>query len=154
MVNSLDPLDRKIVRTFQEQPEISIADLADAIGLSQTPTWRRVKRLRNEGIFLKKAMIFDAKKLGFSINVLASVRLHRHDEETLEALERAASEQGQILECFSMSGESDYVMRIVAEGIEEYEQFLKKVILHLPGVASVSSSFTLKTIKSTTNLPV
>jgi len=104
MAHSLDSLDHKIVRTFQEQPEISIADLADAIGLSQTPTWRRVKRLRSEGIFLKKAMIFDAKKLGFPINVLASVRLHRHDEETLEALERAASEQAQILECFSMSG--------------------------------------------------
>lgn len=151
---TLDDMDRKIVRTMQQHPNISIAELSERIGLSQTPCWRRLKRLEKDNVILRRAVIFDARKLGFSINVLAHIKLHRHDEETLETLERAASGQPEILECFSMSGESDYVMRIIAEGIEEYERFLKKVLLHLPGVASVNSSFTLKTIKSTTDLPV
>jgi Lrp/AsnC family transcriptional regulator len=88
------------------------------------------------------------------VNVFASVRLKQHDEETLEALERAAGERPEILECFSMTGESDYLFRIVVRSIEDYEQFLKKVLLHLPGVASVNSSFALKRVKLTTNLPI
>jgi Lrp/AsnC family transcriptional regulator len=154
MPRLLDDMDRKIVRALQQHPEMSIADISESIGLSPTPCWRRVKRLEVDGVIVRRAVIFDAKKLGLSINVLAHIRLHRHDEETLEALERDAGKHPEILECFSMSGESDYVMRVVAVGIEEYEHFLKKVLLHLPGVASVNSSFTLKTIKSTTNLPI
>ena len=153
-IRSLDEMDRKIVRTLQANPDMSIADISAEVGLSPTPCWRRVKRLEEELVIVRRAVIFDPRKLGLTINVLANVKLHRHDEDTLEALEREARDYPEILECYSMSGESDYVMRVVTTDIEAYERFLKKVLLHLPGVASVNSSFTLKTIKATTNLPV
>ncbi|MFV0643246.1 MAG: Lrp/AsnC family transcriptional regulator [Sphingomonadaceae bacterium] len=150
----LDAIDRNIIRTVQVDPEISVAALGDAVGLSQTPCWRRLKRLEKNGIILRRAVIFDPRKIGLPITVLAHIKLQGHDEEKLESLERAVLDQPMILECFSMSGESDYVMRIAAKDIDDYERFLKKVLLHLPGVVSVNSSFALKTIKSTTDLPV
>jgi len=150
----LDDMDRKIIRAIQTSPDLSVADLSEHVGLSQTPCWRRLKRLEQDGVILRRATICDTKKLGLSIIVLAHIKLHRHDEETLETLERQVIEHPMILECFSMSGDSDYIVRIVAEDMDDYERFLKKVILHLPAVASVNSSFVLKIIKSTTDLPV
>src|SRR3546814_11687901 len=86
-----------------------------------------------------------------SSDLFAQLRLKQHDEDTLEALERATLDHPAIVECFSMSGEYDYMMRIVVGSIEEYEMFLKKVLLHLPGVASINSSFALQRIKMTTS---
>ncbi|MFZ5707963.1 MAG: Lrp/AsnC family transcriptional regulator [Pseudomonadota bacterium] len=151
---ALDDSDRRILRAMQSHPDMSVADLSGIVGLSQTPCWRRIKRLEAEGVIARRAILFDPKKVGLPINVLAHVRLQRHDEETLEALERETLEHPEILECFSMSGESDYVMRVVAADMDAYERFLKKVLLHLPGIASVNSSFTLKTVKSTPDLPL
>lgn len=150
----LDDMDRRIVRAVQNHPDMSIADISEIVGLSQTPCWRRIKRLETDGVILRRAVLLDPKKIGLTINVFAHIKLHRHDEATLEALEGEAIKHPEILECFSMSGDSDYVMRVVAADIDSYERFLKKVLLHLPGVASVNSSFTLKTIKSTTDLPI
>jgi Lrp/AsnC family transcriptional regulator len=150
----LDDMDRKILRALQSAPDLSVAALSDLVGLSQTPCWRRLKRLENEGVIRGRALITDPKAVGLSISVLAHIRLRQHDEETLESLEQEVAKHPMILECHSMSGDSDYVMRVVATDIDDYETFLKKVLLHLPGVASINSSFTLKTIKSTTNLPI
>lgn len=151
---ALDDMDRRILRAMQANPDLSVADLSAIVGLSQTPCWRRIKRLEADGVITRRAILFDPKKVGLPINVLAHVRLQRHDEETLEALERETLRHPEILECFSMSGESDYVMRVVAADMDAYERFLKKVLLHLPGIASVNSSFTLKTVKSTPDLPL
>ncbi len=151
---ALDDSDRRILRAMQSHPDLSIADLSGLVGLSQTPCWRRIKRLEAEGVIARRAILFDPKKVGLPINVLAHVRLQRHDEETLEALEQQTLDHPEILECFSVSGESDYVMRVVAADMDAYERFLKKVLLHLPGIASVNSSFTLKTVKSTPDLPL
>ena len=153
-IRPLDDMDRKIVRAMQDDPDLSVADLSNVVGLSQTPCWRRLKRLEKDGVILRRATICDPKKLGLSICVLAHIRLHRHDEETLEALEAQVLQHPMILECFSMSGDSDYVMRVLAADMDDYEHFLKKVLLHLPAIASVDSSFALKIIKSTTNVPV
>ncbi|MGE3745615.1 MAG: Lrp/AsnC family transcriptional regulator [Sphingomonadaceae bacterium] len=150
----VDGMDRKIMRTLQDNPEFSIAELSAAIGLSQTPCWRRLKRLEKDGFIVGRAIILSESKLGLSVSVFAHLRLQKHDEQTLEALERDVCNHPEIVECFSMSGESDYVVRVVIASIEEYEQFLKKVLLHLPGVGSINSSFTLKKIKATTKLPI
>lgn len=152
--DSLDAFDRKILATLQTDPVITIGALAERVGLSQTPCWRRLKALEQQGYIARRAVILDAHKLGFTVDVFAHVRLGRHDEETLDRFEEEVRRHPQVLECFSMSGESDYLMRIVGRSIEEYEQFLKKVLLHLPGVASVNSSFSLKTVKVTTDLPI
>ena len=150
----MDDTDRKILRLMQARPDITMSDLAAEVGLSQTPCWRRVKQLEASGVIARRAVLLDARKLGFSVDVFAHLRIGRHDEESLEAFEESVRGHAEIVECFSMSGDSDYLMRIVARSIEDYERFLKKVLLHLPGVTSVNSSFALKPVKVTTDLPV
>lgn len=150
----MDDFDRKILRTLQDAPDITMASLAERVGLSQTPCWRRVKALEESGIIAGRAVLLDPRKIGLAVSVFAQIRLSRHDEGTLDALETAVRGHPEIVECFSMSGEADYLLRIVARNIEDYERFLKKILLHLPGVAAVNSSFALKSVKMTTNLPV
>jgi Lrp/AsnC family transcriptional regulator len=150
----MDKIDRKILSLLQLEPDIPIAELSERVGLSQTPCWRRVKKLENDGVISGRAVLLNPLALGLSANVFASLKLRHHDEATLDAFEAAAKERPEVVECFSMSGESDYILRVVINGIGAYEQFLKKVLLHLPGVASVNSSFALKCVKLTTRLPV
>jgi Lrp/AsnC family transcriptional regulator len=150
----VDETDRKILRIIQAKPATTTAELAEEVGLSQTPCWRRVKQLEASGIIARRAVLLDARKLGFSVDVFAHVRIGVHDETKLEAFEKAVCGHAEIVECFSMSGESDYLMRVIARSIEDYERFLKKVLLHLPGVASVNSSFALKSVKVTTDVPI
>lgn len=151
---TLDDMDRKILRALQADPDLSIADLGERVGLSHTPCWRRVKRMKQDGVIVRRATICDPRKLGLPINVLAQLKLQKHDEDTLEALEQGVLDHPMILDCYSMAGDSDYVLRVVAADIEDYERFLKKVLLHLPGVGSINSSFALKSIKSTSDLPI
>jgi len=150
----MDATDVKIIRILQDRPGISMNDLAGEVGLSHTPCWRRVKKLEESGAIQARAVILNPKIVGLDVNVLAHIRIRSHDEATLDAFEQAARDLPQVMECFSMSGESDYILRIVVASIDEYEQLLKKVLLHFPGVASINSHFALKCVKMTTKLPV
>jgi Lrp/AsnC family transcriptional regulator len=150
----MDETDLKILRILQEDSGISMVDLSLRVGLSHTPCWRRVKQLEESGAIMRRAVLLDPAKLGLSVNVLANIKLKAHDEETLEAFERCALERPEIVECFVTSGDSDYAVRIVVRSIDDYEQLLKKVLLHFPGVASVNSHFALKCVKNTTRLPI
>jgi Lrp/AsnC family transcriptional regulator len=150
----MDDVDLKILRVLQEDASISMVDLATRIGLSHTPCWRRVKQLEESGAIKGRAVLLDPVVMGLAVNVLANIRLRAHDEATLEAFERAARERPEIMECFTMGGESDYAIRVVVGSIDEYEHLLKKVLLHFPGVASINSHFALKCVKNTTRLPI
>ena len=150
----MDETDRRILSALQRYPELPTAELAAKVGLSHTPCWRRLKRLQDQGVILGRAVLLDAHALNLSINVFAEIRLKQHDEDTLNALELAVADREEIIECFSMSGDADYLMRVVASSIDQYERFLKKVLLHLPGVASVNSRFALGCVKMTTALPI
>jgi Lrp/AsnC family transcriptional regulator len=150
----VDALDRKILVALQANSELSAADLASAVGLSHTPCWRRLKRLEASGVIRGREIILDPAALGLAVIVFAEVRLKQHDESTLEKFEHMACLRPEILECFSMSGDSDYLLRVVVQSIEHYETFLKKVLLHLPGVTSINSRFALKSVKLTNRLPL
>jgi Lrp/AsnC family transcriptional regulator len=150
----VDGIDRKILTLLQANPDLPVIELAAQVGLSHSPCWRRLKRLEASGVIRERAVLLNPLALGLTVNVFAQLKLRQHDEATLEALESAALDRPEIVECFSMSGESDYILRIVIGNIDTYEKFLKKVLLHLPGVASVNSSFALKCVKLTTQLPV
>jgi len=150
----MDTIDRKILSFLQASPGFAISDIADAVGLSVTPCWRRMKRLESDGIILGKAVLLDAAKLGLTVNVFAEIRLKQHDEATLEALEAAVRSRHEIVECFSVSGDADYLLRVLVGSIDAYEAFLKKVLLHLPGVSAVNSRFALGCVKLTSSLPI
>ncbi|GLJ00243.1 Lrp/AsnC family transcriptional regulator [Sphingobium sp. BS19] len=150
----MDRIDRNILAAMQDQPDLSTGEIAERVGLSNTPCWRRIKKLEADGVIAGKVILLNAKALGLAVNVFAEIRLRQHDEETLLALEAAVARQPEIVECFSVSGESDYMARIVTQSIATYETFLKKVLLHLPGVAAVNSRFALGCVKMTTALPI
>lgn len=150
----MDGTDRKLLRVLQNEPDLSLQALAERVGLSHTPCWRRLKKLEAEGIILGRALLLDQDRIGLPITVFAHLKIRHHDEETLEAFESAVSRNPSILECFSVSGGSDYVCRIVVESVTTYEVLLKKVLLHLPGVSEVNSEFALKRVKVTTRLPL
>jgi Lrp/AsnC family transcriptional regulator len=151
---TIDAFDRKIIRIIQAEPDIAVQALAERVGLSHTPCWRRLKKLEESGVIKGRAVLLDADVLGLPIVVIAHIRMKSHDESTLEAFERMARSRPEIVECFSMSGDADFLLRLVMPSVAEYETFLKKVLVHMPGVGSVNSSFALKCVKSTTMLPV
>lgn len=150
----MDRTDLKILDTLQRVPGISNADLGQKVGLSNVPCWRRLKRLEEAGAILERAVILDPKIMGLGVSVFAEVRLRQHDEDTLESFENEVRDRPEIVECFSMSGQQDYILRILVRDVEQYEVLLKKVLLHLPAVASINSSFALKKIKLTTQIPL
>ncbi len=150
----LDATDLKILRILQEDADVSMQDLADKIGLSHTPCWRRVSRMKEAGIILGKRMIIDGERVGKGVNALCTVELEHHHEDTLNAFEKAVQSCPEIIECFMMSGSRDYLLRIAVGSIAEYEQFMKQTLLHLPGVDTVDTSFALKQVKVTTCLPI
>ena len=150
----MDDVDLRLLRTIQSEPDLAVAELARLAGLSQTPAWRRLKRLQDEGYISGRAVLLDAGRLGLTVNVFAYIRLKHHDEETLESLEQEVHQHPEIVECFSMSGDSDYVLRIMVRSVEDYEKFHKRVLLHLPGVAYINSNFSLKGVKLTTKIPL
>jgi Lrp/AsnC family transcriptional regulator len=150
----LDNIDRKLLATLQNEPDLSVHALAERLNLTHTPCWRRLKRLEAQGVIRGRAVILDAASLDLRITVFAALRLKQHDEETLEQLETSAQRCPEILECFSTSGDRDYMLRIVIQSVEHYERFLKRVLLRFPGVASVTSHFALKCVKLTTQLPI
>jgi len=148
----VDKIDLKILNAMQCHPEFNANELAEFVGLSPTPVWRRVKQLKLDGYIERKAIILNPKSFGLTVNVFAELRLKQHDEQTLEALEEAVCARPEIMECFSVSGDADYILRILTVSIEAYETFLKKCLLHLPGVASINSRFALGSVKTTTIL--
>ena len=151
---ALDEIDRSILRLLQDDAALSVAAVAREIGLSQTPCWRRIRRLQESGLIAGKVTLLDPSRAGFAINVYALITFKVVDEATMNAFEKAVQGIDQIVECYSVTGPRDFLMRIVAESVEQYEQLLQKKIIHLPGVAAVDTIMTLSRVKYSTKLPV
>ncbi|MFL0796439.1 MAG: Lrp/AsnC family transcriptional regulator [Cellvibrionaceae bacterium] len=154
MSNDLDEFDKKILRVLQKEADISMQDLGDRIGLSHTPCWRRVKRLQEQGIIRGKVTLLDENQVSLPVTVYTYLTIKSHDEDVLNEFESSVLEVPEVMECYSTTGEKDYVLRVVAASVSHYEQILKRKLVHLPHVDSVSSTFALKQVKYTTELPV
>ncbi len=151
---NLDNHDKKILIALQDNADLSMADLGDKVGLSHTPCWRRVKRLEEEGYIKRRVTLLSPAKLQLNVSVHAYITIKRHDEESLLAFESAVQEVPEIVECYSTTGDKDYLLRMVVSTVDDYESLLKKRLVHLPNVASVNSVFALKQVKYTTALPL
>jgi Lrp/AsnC family transcriptional regulator len=152
-MNSLDKFDQAILAALQDDGALSIAALSERIGLSTTPCWKRVKRLEDEGFIEKRVAIVDRKKVGLGVTVFVSVRTGQHDERWLKKFAAAVATLPEVLEFHRMSGDVDYLLKVVTTDIDGYDAFYKKLIraAHLTGV---SSAFSMEQIKSTTALPL
>ncbi|MEL7030398.1 MAG: Lrp/AsnC family transcriptional regulator [Pseudomonadota bacterium] len=153
-VRKIDDIDRKIVRLIQKDATLSVQTISDEIGLSHTPCWRRIKRLEKDGVILARVGLVSAEAAGLPVCVFAQVTLKSHAEAALSAFEEAVQDCKEIMDCHEMSGDTDYLVRIVAPDIQSYERFLKKTLLNLPNVGSVNTSFALKEVKRNTALPI
>ncbi|MGC8518338.1 MAG: Lrp/AsnC family transcriptional regulator [Steroidobacteraceae bacterium] len=154
MPRPLDRIDRRILATLQLEARITNQDLAKRVGLSPAPCWRRLKRLESEGIIDGYATLLSASAIGLPILAYAQVSLENHHAETVAAFDRLVRDRPEVLECHSMSGTNDYLLRIVAASMEAYEHFLSTHLLQQAAVRSVNTSFVLRTKKFTTQLPL
>jgi len=150
----LDTFDQKILRALQINADISMSELGDKVGLSHTPCWRRVKKLQDDGYITKRVALLNPEKIDLNVNIHAYITIKKHDETSLLAFEASVQQVEEIVECYSVTGDKDYLLRIVARNVDHYENLLKKTLVHLPNVASVNSAFALKQIKYTTALPI
>ena len=154
MAKTLDRVDRRILDTLQADARISNQELAKRVGLSPAPCWRRLRRLEEEGFISGYATLLEASTIGLPILAYALVTLDNHHADTVRQFDRLIQDRPEVLECHSMSGPNDYLLRIVAASMEAYEHFLSTQVLQLAAVRSVNTSFVLRTKKSTTRLPV
>ncbi len=151
---SLDSIDRKILDLLQNEPGINASAIGESIGLSQSASWRRIQRLREEGVFKDHPVILDREKIGLTTMVYAHVKLTSHGRSNLSAFADAVRSYPEVMECYVLLGNVDFLLRIVAEDIKAYERFFFEELSQLPGIQEVTSNIVLSDIKHSTALPV
>lgn len=149
----MDALDRKILSSLQQDATLSIAEIAERTGLSPSPCWRRIQMLERSGVIERRVALLNAEKLNVGVTVFASVRTDQHNLPWLEKFARAVADIPEIVEVYRMSGEIDYLLRIVVPDIAGYDAVYKRLI-GLVDLYDVSSSFAMEKIKHTTALPL
>jgi len=152
--HDLDAIDRRILSLLQVDAGIGNADLAQRVGSSTASVWRRVKSLEAAGILGPAVRLLDPASVGCGVNILCNVRMRSQPLETRRTFEDFVRTRAEIMECYSMSGDWDYLLRIVARDVADYERFLMGVLLGHPSVGAASSHFALSQTKYTTNLPL
>ncbi len=149
-----DRLDRRILELIQEDARISNTELAARVGLSPSPCWRRVRALEERGIIRRYVTLVTPEAIGLPVNVWVHVTLEEQVERRLEHFESAIVARPEVMECYLMTGESDYLLRVVVPDIAAYQAFLLEHLTRIEGTASIKSSFALKQVKYKTALPL
>ena len=150
----LDRTDYRILHHIQNNARISNIELAEAVGLSPSPCLRRVRALEEAGVIKRYAGIVDAGAVGLPISIFVSVSLERQERSGLEGFEQRIRSYPEVMECYLMTGSSDYLVRIVVPDLQSYERFLADKLTRIPGVANIQSSFALKQVVYNTELPL
>lgn len=150
----LDSIDRRILDRLQQNGRISNVDLAREVGLSPSPCLRRVRDLEDSGVIDRYVAVLDQRAAGLALSIFVQVTLERQIETALETFERRVADRPEVMECYLMTGDSDYLLRIVVADVAAYEEFLKSHLTRIPGVASIKSSFALNRVKYETALPI
>src|SRR6201992_2179939 len=150
----LDTIDRKILSLLQFDSRLTMQEIADQVGLSVSPCHRRVKLLEERGVITRYMALVDQKAVGLPVSVFISIKLVRQKEEDLNRFAKAISKWDEVLECYLMTGNRDYLLRVVAADLASYEAFLKNKLTRLDGIASIESSFALSQVKYSAALPV
>lgn len=154
MAHKIDSLDCKILAAVQEDSARSAAEIAEVVGLSQAPCWRRLQRLRQEGFIRREVALLDRQKLGWTIQMLVQVQLSEHGRANVEEFTKEMAKHDRVLECFIMLGSVDAMLRVVARDIPDYERFFFDHLSRTKGVREANSMVVLTEVKSTTALPL
>jgi DNA-binding Lrp family transcriptional regulator len=152
--NDLDRIDRRILAELQRDGRMANTALAERVGLSPSPCLRRVKRLEAAGIIRRYSAVIDPARVGLGLSCFISVTLERNVEQVLEVFEAAISERPEILECWPVTGEADFLLKIVTADLGAYERLMRDHLLRIPGISSTKTSFLLTPVKNETALPL
>ena len=145
---NLDETDSRIIRALTLNGRASVSELSELVNLSQTPVARRIRNLEKEGVISGYSAIIDERKLGFTFSVFVSVRLEKQIDDRLEVFETRVRSMPEVVDCWLMTGNSDYLLRVVTRDIEEFEKFLLGDLTRIDGVATIESSIPLRRVKS------
>ena len=154
MLGELDTFDLKILDVLQNDATKPTTEIANEVGLSQAPCWRRIQRLREAGYIRSQVALLDRQKLGLTAHIFAHVKLNAHGRSNLTGFVDAIRQFPEVLDCYVLMGPVDFMLRIVAKDIEAYERFFFDKLSQVPGVQEVNSMVALSEIKSTTALPL
>lgn len=153
MKKKLDAIDRKLLSILQQDAETPLTDLAQAVNLSTTPCWRRVQRLREQGFIARQVALVDPRKVNLGVTVFVAIRTNQHSQAWFERFRDAVRAIPEVVEFYRMSGDVDYLLRVVAPDIAAYDQIYKRLIREVD-LSDVSSSFAMEELKFTTALPL
>ncbi len=149
-----DPIDLRILDVLQRDARIANVDLARQVHLSPSPCLSRVRRLEESGVIKQYVSLLDPRKLGLTVSVFIQVSLEKQIEAALEVFERSIGDRPEVMECYLMTGDADYLLRVVVPDLQSLERFILDHLTKIPGVASIKSSFALKQVKYQTALPL
>src|SRR3990167_2181619 len=151
---ALDAIDARILGRLQEDARLSNVELAQAVGLSPSPCLRRVRELERAGVIRRYVTVLDPQRVGLPVSVFVNVTLEKQVERALGVFEAAVRQRPEVVECYLMTGEADYLLRVVVADLTAYERFLMEHLTRVPGVSSIKSSFALKQVQYRTALPL
>jgi len=152
--NQLDEIDRRILETLQTDARVRNVQLAEKVGLSPSPCLRRVGQLEKTGVIRGYVTLVDPEAVGLSVSIFVNVTLEKQIELALETFEKHIRARPEVMECYLMTGDADYLLRVVTSDLAAYERFLLEHLTRIPGVASIKSSFALKQVAYRTALPI
>jgi Lrp/AsnC family transcriptional regulator, leucine-responsive regulatory protein len=144
----LDDIDRRIVSALQADGRLAMVDLADKVGLSATPCQRRVKRLEEEGVIARYAALVPPTAMGLALQAMVQVTLDDHSERTVEAFEAAIRARPEVVACYAMTGDMDFLLHVLAPDLASFSDFAMKALLRMPGVRGTRSSFIVQSVKN------
>jgi len=145
---ALDDIDKRIVAALQAEGRLAMVDLADRVGLSATPCQRRVKRLEEEGVIARYAALVPPPALGLALQALVQVTLDDHSEKTVAAFEAAIRARPEVVACYAVTGDMDFLLHVLAPDLASFSEFAMKALLRMPGVRGTRSSFIMQAVKS------
>lgn len=150
----LDPIDRRILREVQRDGRVTNQDLSERVGLSPSPCLRRVRRLEADGVIARYVALVDPVAVGLPVSAFIRVRLHQQDDRHMALFEAAVAGFAEVMECYLMTGDADYQLRVAVESLAAFEDFLRQKLTRIEGVAEVTTSFALRPIVYKTALPI
>ncbi|MEM7124520.1 MAG: Lrp/AsnC family transcriptional regulator [Pseudomonadota bacterium] len=150
----LDAIDEKLLGLLQTDAGLSSAELADKVGISQSPCWRRIRRMEEAGVIRRRVAIVDREALGFDVEVFVRIKLSEGGLKATDDFEAAIHRLPEVVECHMLLGEIDYRLRVVVRTIADFDRFLRDHLAHLPGVREIESSLVVSEVKNTTALPI
>lgn len=149
----MDSFDKNIIRILQNDCSASVSEIAEKVGLSSTPCWRRIQALEKTGVLTKRVALADPEKLNVGLTVFVMVKTNQHNPEWLEQFAKTITDIPEIMEFYRLSGDIDYLLRVVVPDMKAYDSFYKNLITHAD-FSDISSSFAMEELKFTTSLPV